>query len=197
MSTTKSVGTLYANNIRVGSSIETSSIYVDGNIEFSGTLSGTFGANPYDDLSVGTLEVKNRIVPMSTRGVNIGNDTGVTNQENFTIAIGEGAGYEDQSLNSIAIGSGAGSSGQGEDSIAIGSGAGGSNQGDYSIAIGINAATLNQHQNTIVINANSAVLNTSAHSAFYVKPIRDVTGNTNFTKTLVYNPTTGEIGLSG
>jgi hypothetical protein len=71
------------------------------------------------------------------------------------------------------------------------------NQGVNSIAIGNSAGALNG--NTIVINATGIPLDTPTGipNAFFAKPIRDVTGNTGFSKILVYNPTTGEIGLSG
>jgi hypothetical protein len=45
-----------------------------------------------------------------------------------------------------------------------------------------------------VLNASGANLNSTQADSLFASPIRDVTGNVDFTKTLKYNPTTGEIG---
>lgn len=82
-----------------------------------------------------------------------------------------------QSTGCIAIGLNAGFTGQGVNSIAIGNNAGFTGQGNNSIAIGNNAGNTAQPSNTIIINALSNTnINGTTGSAFYVSPIRNVTG---------------------
>ena len=137
----------------------------------------------------------------------IGYTAGVFQQDNDIIAIGGQAG-NGQNGGAIAIGGGSGqvqalgavtigyASGgnQGLKSIAIGQSAGQNNQGNFSIAIGTSAGYSNQHSNTTILNSTGTALNSTQADSLFVKPIRDVTGNVDFTVTLKYNPTTGEIG---
>jgi hypothetical protein len=113
------------------------------------------------------------------------------------ISIGYNSGMPGTGANAIAIGAGSGRN-QKTDSIAIGALAAGNianSQGNYTIAIGAFAAyPNNQPDNSIVLNASGANLQAANANSFFVKPIRDVTGNVDFTVTLKYNPTTGEIG---
>jgi hypothetical protein len=113
-------------------------------------------------------------------------------QEAGAIAIGGVAGNV-QDTGAIAIGFNSGAN-QGLKSIAIGQSAGQNNQGNFSIAIGTSAGETNQHSNTTILNSNGTALNSTQANSLFVKPIRDVTGNVDFTVTLKYNPTTGEIG---
>ena len=77
----------------------------------------------------------------------------------------------------MAIGHQAGGANQASGAIAIGQQAGQTLQGQYSIAIGAFAGVSSQHLNTIVLNASGGTLNTAADSRFYVKPVRNATGN--------------------
>jgi hypothetical protein len=79
-------------------------------------------------------------------------------------------------------------------SIAIGLQSGEYTQGANAIAIGAFAGSSGQANNSIVLNATGAALTNTTANAFVVKPIRNVTGNAQFTVALYYNPTTGEIG---
>jgi hypothetical protein len=117
------------------------------------------------------------------------------------VAVGSYAAQSPQGNGSIAIGYYAAGTGntanaQGGNSIAIGWEAGIEKQGANAIAIGGRAGKLNQHTNTIIVHAGNAVtgLDSTQANSLFVKPIRDVTGNVDFTVQLYYNPTTGEIG---
>ena len=98
-----------------------------------------------------------------------------------------------QGNHSISIGNQAGRNNQDQEAISIGYESGHTNQGQYSIALGYQAGYSNQHENTIIFNALNSQLNSGNTGSFYVKPIRNVTGETGFFD-LKYNPTTGEIG---
>ena len=120
----------------------------------------------------------------------------------FTVAIGAYAGYGrysntvsavGQGSAAIAIGYAAGQTNQKDGAIAIGYQAGSNAQGANSIAIGRSAGNV-QSNNSITIDATVSGLSATIANSFFVKPIRDVTGNVDFTVTLKYNPTTGEIG---
>ena len=113
-------------------------------------------------------------------------------QEAGAIAIG-GASGNVQNTGAITIGFASGKN-QGIKSVAIGQWAGQNNQGNFSIAVGANAGYSNQHVNTTILNSTGADLNSTQANSLFVKPIRDVTGNVDFTVQLYYNPTTGEIG---
>ena len=97
-------------------------------------------------------------------------------------------------FDAIAIGSLAGYTTQGTDAVAIGNSAGYTGQNNNTIAIGSFAGRTNQHVNSIILNSSGANLNSTQANSLFIKPIRDVTGNVDFTVTLKYNPTTGEIG---
>jgi hypothetical protein len=161
--------------------------------------SGGSGFTPYDDLSVGTLEIRDRIITNINGQINIGEDTGISDQGGNSIAIGTRAGKQSQAATTIAIGLDAGSSGQGDVSIAIGSQAGKTNQGDESIAIGINAGKTNQPNNSIIINSDPTFPNGNLQTstkAFYITPIRNISGDDSESDfvPLFYNATTGEVG---
>jgi hypothetical protein len=125
-------------------------------------------------------------------GVGVG--AGSYLQGNFACGFGIGAGEQVQGSNATAVGAYAGGVNQGIRSVAIGTSAGHDYQGTYAIAIGANAAYSNQHISSIMLNATGANLNTTQANSLFIKPIRNVTGNVDFTVTLKYNPTTGEIG---
>ena len=150
------------------------------------------------------------------RGVFLGNSAINNNGQNFvqgTIAIGDTSGGNiggdgivighntlgNHLDNSIAIGANAGIN-QNYSAIALGAyaaygNAGANTQGANSIAIGYSAGYTIAHANTIIFNATGSDLSSTQADSLFVKPIRDVTGNSSFTKTLKYNPTTGEIGF--
>ena len=144
--------------------------------------------------------------------VSIGYGTGLSAQQSYTVAIGSLAGSAGQKIGAVAVGYSAGGSNQSNRAIAVGFTAGGQQnesaiaigpytapylQGNYSIAIGANAAgdsSSPQHDNSIILSAIGANLSSTQANSLFVKPIRDVTGNVDFTVQLYYNPTTGEIG---
>jgi hypothetical protein len=153
-----------------------------------GTGAGA-GANSYV-IAIGTDAGQTS----NLNAIAIGHSAGETGQGTAAIAIGFNAGNASQSNGAIAIGTSTAVSNQSADSIALGTSAGRNNQGQYSIAIGANAGYSNQSNNTIILNSGGVILNTTQANSLFVKPIRDVTGNVDFTVTLKYNPTTGEIG---
>jgi hypothetical protein len=128
------------------------------------------------------------------KSIAIGFEAANSSQGNHGIAIGSSAGDVSQGATSIAIGLLAANNAQGANSIAIGYRAGGNTQGANAIAIGRYAGNNSQSVNSIILNASGAILDSTQADSLFVKPIRDVTGNVDFTKTLKYNPTTGEIG---
>jgi hypothetical protein len=75
--------------------------------------------------------------------------------------------------------------------VAVGKGAGQTSQGSSCIAIGFQAGQTSQPNNSIILNASGVALNPATTSAFYVNPIRSLTGNQN--RQLQYNPTTFEV----
>ena len=155
-------------------------------------ISGTVYTNAQPNItSVGTLTD----LRLNNSDIHLGpNTASVGTQGGNAIAIGSFAGANGQGSGSVAVGAGAGNTSQGINSVAIGREAGKSYQGNNSIAIGFSAGLTNQANNTIILNAVTAQLNSTQADSLFVKPIRDVTGNASFTKTLKYNPTTGEIG---
>ena len=134
----------------------------------------------------------------SAQGVNsiaIGYAAGLATQGGSAVSIGNSAGFANQGGYAVAIGSQAGATNSGIHSISIGTLSGNQQQGNYSIAIGYGAGLTYQAKNSIILNASGASLNSTQADSLFIKPIRDVTGNVDFTKTLKYNPTTGEIGF--
>jgi hypothetical protein len=128
---------------------------------------------------------------LNTNGsISIGQNSGLSNQGDYSISIGGNVGMYSQGNYAIAIGPACGQTGQGQDSIAIGRLAGQTNQGYDSIAIGRMAGRTNQPNNSIVLNASGTEINSSASNSFVVKPIR-----VDYTQTipLCYNSTSGEI----
>jgi hypothetical protein len=75
--------------------------------------------------------------------------------------------------------------------VAVGKGAGQTSQGSSCVAIGYQAGQTSQPNNSIILNASGVALNPATTSAFYVNPIRSLTGNQK--QQLQYNPTTFEV----
>jgi hypothetical protein len=141
--------------------------------------------------SIGTLTD----LRLSNANIHLGpNTASIGTQGANAIAIGSFAGANAQGAASVAIGDKAGNITQGINSVAIGREAGSQYQGNNSVAIGFAAGYTNQANNTIILNAVTAQLNSTQADSLFVKPIRNVSGNVDFTVTLKYNPTTGEIG---
>lgn len=90
------------------------------------------------------------------------------------IHLGKNAAATGQKIEAVAIGTTAGNATQGEYSIAIGFEAGKTNQGDKSIAFGFQAGASSQPAGTFYVSTDS---------------VREASS----TKSLYYNPTTGEI----
>ena len=181
-SATESINLSISNSISVNSISTNSPFTLDG---YSITTSSAHGS----------IVLLFNGKPVTTCGsrVLIGTEAGLTNQGNYAIAMGYLAGHNNQGQVAVAIGDQAGKIKQGNYAIAVGFAAGESKQGANSVAIGTYAGQYNQANNSIVINAtgNSLVGNTA--SAFYVKPVRSVTGATSKGFVAVfYNPTTGE-----
>jgi hypothetical protein len=191
VSNTATLGNLRVNssNVRIGAS--------------AGSISQ--GAN---SIAIGPFAGQNT---QGNNGIGIGVGAGQVNQGNLAVAIGYGAGGDNQSAGAVAIGWEAGlANSQGLSAVAVGQNAGSDNQGPYTVAIGLDAGELNQGQssiaighaagrnnqatNSIIINATGANLDAPTANAWFVKPIRNVTGDPGFTVQLYYNPTTGEIG---
>jgi hypothetical protein len=151
------------------------------------------------------------------KAIAIGLSAGRTNQDKFSIAIGKSAGHTDQNKEAVAIGYNAGEINQGLKAVALGNGAGRFDQSNNSIAIGNNAgqtklgqksiaigfeaeidnSSANVTQNVIVLNATNSPFNSDASSAFFVKPLRDLSNNGsrgNF-RVMIYDETRGEIGF--
>ena len=176
-------------------------------LELSGTLVmpqgvaiGNFSTHTNNPSSI-AIGIGTGFSNQGSNAIAIGEIAGVFNQKDNTIAIGYGAGRVDQSNNAIAIGTAAGQSLQSEYSIAIGNNAGKDNLGDKSIAIGYEAeidnSSSNITQNVIVLNATDSSLNSDVSSAFFVKPLRDLSNNgsrANF-RVMIYDETRGEIGF--
>jgi hypothetical protein len=112
-----------------------------------------------------------------TNSIAIGGLAGVNNQGKGSVCIGSHAGWTAQQTESIAIGSTAGYNVQGQRSIAIGTFAGTQTQGSNSIAIGYKAGPNYQPANSIVLNASGTEVNGSTANAFYVNPIRQISGS--------------------
>lgn len=91
------------------------------------------------------------------QGYSSANDGNLFGVTGNSIAIGYKAGQADQRNGSIAIGTNAGANSQKHSSIAIGGGAGYANQGSNSIAIGTDAAYQNQGSNSIAIGKNAGM----------------------------------------
>lgn len=122
--------------------------------------------------------------------ISIGQNAGQFSQGGFGIAVGQNAGQNQQQSVAIALGQNAGQNNQGSFSVAIGYKAGQTSQGQNAISIGFEAGQLNQPSNSIVLNASSGSLNPSTEGLF-IQPIR----STSFFQPLVYQPSTGEIGV--
>jgi hypothetical protein len=188
---------------------DSSNIFINnGDLRLSrGVYAASLTLTSEDPFSFGS----NIVITQTGSRIAIGNDAGVENQGEDTIAIGGAAGYDSQSggavaignfagsdhqgVNSVAIGVGAGQNTQNSYAIAIGSGAGSDNQGFQSIAIGRLAGDADQHANTIVLNATGTALNTIQEESLYIAPVRHlpVPGVCNV---MIYNSDTSEVSYT-
>jgi hypothetical protein len=176
-----------------------------------GLLSGTNAQGNYT-VAIGTNSGANL---QGANAVAIGVQAGSNTQGANSVAVGYNAGNYLQKANAVAIGykaaqgDQAGTQFQGNGAISIGAFSCEDNgQGDYAISIGyqtgknisrsysvaVGALIQQVATNTIALNSTGSNMNATTANAFFVKPIRDVTGNAAFTVQLYYNPTTGEIG---
>jgi hypothetical protein len=142
-----------------------------------GYQAGTNVANTYDVISIGWKAGRLAASNVIAIGAGSGN---VANS--YSISIGQDAGPY-SGANTISIG------------YQAGFGTGGAAGPANTLAIGALAGNSNIHANSIILNASGVDLPSTQANSLFVKPIRDVTGNVDFTKTLKYNPTTGEIGF--
>ncbi len=85
--------------------------------------------------------------------ISIGKDSGLTDQQEYSIALGYEAAKNNQSDSAIAIGYQAGFTGQNNNSISIGSTSGYYNQGTSAIAIGRLAGNTSQKSNAVALGA--------------------------------------------
>ena len=108
---------------------------------------------------------------VGSKNINFGYDSGKQNQGIGCVAIGERTGYSQQNKYSIAVGFHSGKQTQGENCIAIGNKSGETNQKDNSISLGLRAGGVNQGENSIAIgrqagfnssNNNSIAIGTKA-----------------------------------
>jgi hypothetical protein len=141
-----------------------------------GYQAGTNVAGTYDVISIGWKA--GRLIQSNAIAIGAGSGN-VANS--YSISIGKDSGYY-AGANTISIG------------YQAGFGTGGAAGPANTIAIGLLAGNSAIHANSIILNASGVDLPSTQANSLFVKPIRDVTGNVDFTKTLKYNPTTGEIG---
>ena len=191
-------------NLSINGSIAADSISINSSINLDGytiTTSSAYGST--------VLLFNGKPITTQSSRISIGTDAGTTNQGNYAVAmgylaardnqgngavaIGDQSGKNKQGNYAVAIGYLAGESAQGQVSVAIGDQAGKISQGGYAVAVGAYAGQYNQANNSIVINATGNSLAGNISSAFYVKPVRSVTGATSKGFVAVfYNPATGE-----
>lgn len=175
-----------ANSVTIGrSSISSLESVTLGALSGAGTYGVTLGAR--SNGSNGAITIGYQANGGGLSSIAIGLQSGASTGET-SIAIGAQAGQK-TSNNTIAIGSVAGipnvvnAIAQGANSIAIGHRAG------YNFPV----ENSRIHENSIILNATGQNFVTAQANSLFVKPIRDVTGESGFVE-LVYNPTTGEIG---
>jgi Chaperone of endosialidase len=154
-----------------------------------------YWSNVSNQWSVGSSKVSiGKNAGLTNQGlfsVAIGEDSGRTNQAQWSTAMGYQAGQTTQGQWSTAMGYQAGQTDQKQWATAIGYQAGQTNQGQNAVAIGYLAGQTNQPAQSIVINGSLAgITSTLVPSAFYVNPIRSVTGEPS---TLSYNAISNEI----
>jgi len=109
--------------------------------------------------------------------VAIGNASGNFNQDSQSVAIGSFSGNVEQGYYCVAIGNQAGQNTQKYNSVSIGSKAGENFQQENAIAIGYLAGNTGQPANSIVLNASGSAVNGSTANAFYVNPVRQISGS--------------------
>ena len=109
--------------------------------------------------------------------VAIGNASGNFNQDSQSVAIGSFSGNVEQGYYCVAIGNQAGQNTQKYNSVSIGSKAGENFQQENAIAIGYLAGNTGQPANSIVLNASGTAVNGSTANAFYVNPVRQISGS--------------------
>lgn len=122
--------------------------------------------------------------------VAIGPLAGNNSTATAAVAVGNSAGQTNQNTGAVAVGNSSGQVNQGANAVAIGSGAGENSQGANAVAIGAFAGANSQPDNSIIINASGVILNGS-EPGFYVKPVRNDTGNT--TQSVYFNTVTNEL----
>lgn len=147
----------------------------------------------------------------TTEAIAIGNGAGNTGQGQDAVAIGGNAGATKQAQYAVAIGENAGSTSQEANSLVIGSNISTSVVAtNYSILIGTNIDP-NGYTGVIMFNASSTTLTAGFSQAFYVNPVRAITGTLNNgtpqmsandyilngLRLVYYNPTTKEIVAIG
>jgi hypothetical protein len=129
------------------------------------------------------------------RSVRIGYWAGQASNQMNSVAIGTKAGGFGGTA-TVAIGNQAGGCGSYGFSVAIGQNSGRFFLGEDSVAIGRAAAQDNQPNNTITLNATGVPLNGNTSYAFFVSPIRGVTGDDIPQYSLGYNYDTSEVTFS-
>jgi hypothetical protein len=163
--------------------MNTNRIFFNNNVVNIGT-----NANATAQFSIG---IGSSVNP-GNQSVAVGALAAQTGNADDTISIGRRAGNSTQNAYAIAIGYLAGTNNQGQNAIAIGERAGSSSQGAYSVAIGRYAGRNNIGSNSIIMNGTNANLDRTTTSAFFVAPVRNVSGN----NILQYNSSTNEISYS-
>ena len=124
------------------------------------------------------------------RSLAVGNQAARFYQGEQAVALGSLAGFTGQNSYGVAIGTDSGYTAQRTKAVSIGFRAGYNNQGESSIALGAHAGNQDQPDNTIIINATGTTFTGSNTSAFYVKPVREVSYSANI---LAYHTGDGEV----
>ena len=140
---------------------------------------------------------------MTSQGDNafaLGFQTGMSSQNDLAFAIGHQAGLCNQGQGAIAIGYQTATQNQGANAIAIGYTAGSTSQASYSIAVGsrtiargTNSVAIGKDanvsgNNSIVINATGTYFSTNRDNGFFVKPIRQLATQNEFSTILTLTP---------
>jgi len=124
----------------------------------------------------------------------------MTSQNDLAFAIGHQAGFSNQGPGAIAIGYKTATENQGSNAIAIGYTAAVSNQGDFSVAIGsetkvngTNSIAIGKQanvlgNNSIMLNATGSEFSTDRSNGFFVKPIRSLATQNEFSTIISLTP---------
>lgn len=162
------------------------------NANYANFAGNVVNASQPNITTVGTLLT----LRTSEQKIALGFNSGLTNQNLYSVAIGWEAGSNAQSSQSIAIGQSAGYNQQKANAIALGYFAGYDGQGSNTIAIGALAGyngVTSQNNNSIILNASGGNLQSDGANRFFVNPIR----NANTSNLLFYNTSTSEISYDG